>query len=289
MNQRRIRRGSLEFDLPECRILLDDKGKPVDVTLYERGISNRIIEEFMLICNETVAEHMAHLDLPLLYRVHEVPDPDRVTELGAFMAGFGLTLRGLKNGLHPKSLQAALSKVAGRPEEAIVNRVALRSLKKARYAPENLGHFGLAAEFYCHFTSPIRRYPDLVVHRVVKETLRGKLTKKRFEQLSARMPSWSSQRANAPPWKEREVDDLKNANTWRCMWASGSRAISGVTSFGLFVSCQHLRRSGAHCRNVGRLLRLRKELPRCGQAANIYRLGDTVTIEVTGADPPPEG
>ncbi|MGI6193144.1 MAG: ribonuclease R [Christensenellales bacterium] len=292
LNQRRIRRGSLEFDLPECRILLDDKGKPVDVTLYERGISNRIIEEFMLICNETVAEHMAHLDLPLLYRVHEVPDPDRVTELGAFMAGFGLTLRGLKNGLHPKSLQAALSKVAGRPEEAIVNRVALRSLKKARYAPENLGHFGLAAEFYCHFTSPIRRYPDLVVHRVVKETLRGKLTKKRFEQLSARMPEYAeqtSERERAAMEAEREVDDLK-----KCEYMAlhvGERftgVISGVTSFGLFVelpnTCEGLVRIAEmsddyyvyeekNYRYVGR------------HRKNIYRLGDTVTIEVTGADP----
>ncbi|MGI6151389.1 MAG: ribonuclease R family protein, partial [Christensenellales bacterium] len=132
LNRRRIRRGSLEFDLPECKITLDEKGRTADVSLYDRGIANRIIEEFMLVCNETVAEHMAHLDLPILFRVHETPDPERVTELAAFLAGFGLTLRGLKNGLHPKSLQSALSKVEGRPEESIVSRVALRSLKKAR-------------------------------------------------------------------------------------------------------------------------------------------------------------
>lgn len=292
LHERRLRRGSLEFDLPECRITLDEKGRTADVSLYERGVANRIIEEFMLVCNETVAEHMAHLDRPLLYRVHETPDPDRVTELSAFLASFGLTLRGLKNGLHPKSLQAALSKVVGRPEESIVNRVALRSLKKARYAPENLGHFGLAAEYYCHFTSPIRRYPDLVVHRVVKEQLRGKITKKRLEILAAHMPEFaeqSSERERAAMEAEREADDLK-----KCEYMAahvGERfagVISGVTSFGLFVELQNT------CEGLVRVSEMsddyyvfeEKNYRYVGRhRGSVYRLGDTVTIEVLGADP----
>jgi ribonuclease R len=292
LNRRRIRRGSLEFDLPECKITLDEKGRTADVSLYDRGIANRIIEEFMLVCNETVAEHMAHLDLPILFRVHETPDPERVTELAAFLAGFGLTLRGLKNGLHPKSLQSALSKVEGRPEESIVSRVALRSLKKARYAPENLGHFGLAAEHYCHFTSPIRRYPDLVVHRVVKEQLRGKMTKKRLEALAGKMSEFaeqSSERERAAMEAEREVDDLKKCEYMAAhMGERFTGVISGVTSFGLFVelpnTCEGLVRIAEmsddyyvyeekNYRYVGR------------HRGSIYRLGDTVTIEVLGADP----
>ena len=292
LNARRMRRGSLDFDLPECKIILDEKGKPVDVTLYERGIANRIIEEFMLVCNETVAEHMALLELPMMYRVHEVPDPERVTELAAFMAGFGLTLRGLKNGLHPKALQSALSKVVGRPEEAIVNRVALRSLKKARYAPENLGHFGHAAEYYCHFTTPIRRYPDLVVHRMVKETLRGRLTKKRLELLLSKMPEIAeqcSERERAAMEAEREVDDLK-----KCEYMAmhiGERftgVISGVTSFGLFVELPNT------CEGMVRISEMEddyyvyeeKNYRYVGRhRGSVYRLGDTVTVEVVGADP----
>ncbi len=292
LHERRLRRGSLEFDLPESKITLDESGRTVDISLYERGIANTIIEEFMLVCNETVAEHMAHLDRPLLYRVHETPDSDRVTELAAFLAGFGITLRSPKNGLHPKSLQAALNKVVGKPEESVVNSVALRSLKKARYSPENLGHFGLAAEYYCHFTSPIRRYPDLVVHRVVKDQLRGRLTKKRLETLNARMPEFaeqSSERERAAMEAEREADDLK-----KCEYMVehvGERfegVISGVTSFGIFVALKNT------CEGLVRVSEMaddyyvfeEKNYRYVGKhRGSIYRLGDTVTIEVMGAYP----
>jgi len=220
-----------------------------------------------------------------------VPDEDRVRELAAFLTGFGLQLRGWKNGLHPKSLQTALAKVQGKPEESIVSRVALRSLKKARYCEENLGHFGLAAEYYCHFTSPIRRYPDLMVHRVLKDHLHGRITKKRLEALNARMlelAESTSERERAAMETEREVDDLK-----KCEYLAahvGERftgVISGVTNFGIFVelpnTCEGLIRVAEmdddyyyydekNYRYVGRHKRA------------IYRLGDVVDIAVDSVD-----
>ena len=179
--------------MPETRIHLDDKGRPVKIGRYERGFANKLIEEFMLICNETVAEHMAYLERPMLYRVHEAPDQEKVRELNVFLGGLGYGLRNSQNGIRPKALQAILDKAKGKPEEGILSRVILRSLQKARYADENLGHFGLAADYYTHFTSPIRRYPDLEVHRIVKELIHGQLTEKRQEDLRGKLPDIARQ------------------------------------------------------------------------------------------------
>jgi len=291
LNARRMQRGSLEFELPECKILLDEKGRTKDVQLCERGIANRIIEEFMLVCNETVAEHMAHLEKPMIYRVHEVPDEEKIAELAAFLGGFGLTLRRGNGPLRPKALQNVLLKAEGRPEENIVSRVSLRSLKKARYCEQNLGHFGLAAEYYCHFTSPIRRYPDLLAHRIIKETLHGRLSARRTASLQTRLPEAAlhcSERERAAMETEREVDDLK-----KCEYLSGhvgeqfKGVISGVTSFGIFVelpnTCEGLVRISdlsddyyvfeeKNYRYVGR------------HHGAVYRLGDTVQITVSAVD-----
>ncbi len=291
LNNRRMQRGSLEFELPECKVILDEQGHTEDVVLCERGIANRIIEEFMLVCNETVAEHMAHLGKPMIYRVHEVPDEEKITELAAFLGGFGLTLRRSNGPLKPKALQTVLLKAVGRPEENIVSRVSLRSLKKARYCEENLGHFGLAAEYYCHFTSPIRRYPDLLAHRVIKETLRGKLSARRTAALAAKIPEAAqhcSERERAAMETEREVDDLKKCEYLaKHVGEEFTGVISGVTSFGIFVelpnTCEGLIRVSdlpddyyvfdeKNYRYVGR------------HRGAIYRLGDSVTITVAAVD-----
>ena len=169
LRNKRMRRGSIDFDLDETRITLDLKGRPIDVMPYERGISNRIIEEFMLVCNETVAEFMTWNETPFVYRIHEEPEVEKLLEFNEFIHNFGYHLKGTGGEIHPKTLQNLLEKIKGSREEGIISTVMLRSLKKARYSSENAGHFGLAARFYCHFTAPIRRYPDLIIHRIIKD------------------------------------------------------------------------------------------------------------------------
>ncbi|MGD0153967.1 MAG: ribonuclease R, partial [Thermacetogeniaceae bacterium] len=164
LRERRHQRGALDFDFPECKVYLDESGRPMDVCLMEQSIANQIIEEFMLMANETVAQHLFHLDVPLLYRVHEEPKEEKLTALNEFLHGFGYHIP-TSGGVHPRFFQDILTQVEGRPEQQVVHMVILRSLQHARYAPAPLGHFGLAVEFYTHFTSPIRRYPDLIVHR----------------------------------------------------------------------------------------------------------------------------
>lgn len=174
LNAKRMRRGALDFDFDETKIILNDKGKPVDIKPYEREIANRIIEEFMLVCNETIAEHMFWTGIPFIYRIHEDPDEEKLTILSEFIHNLGLFLR-VSGEIHPKSLQAILEQVKGKKEEIVVNTLLLRSLKQARYSPDSTGHFGLAAKYYCHFTSPIRRYPDLAIHRIIREFINGKI------------------------------------------------------------------------------------------------------------------
>ena len=190
LNARRVRRGSIDFDLDEAKITLDEKGRAQEVRLHERGEAERMIEEFMLLANETVAKHIGGLNIPLMYRVHEMPDGEKLESLSAFLEtlGYGIKSHGE---VKPMNFQRLLNRVKGTPEENVVSRVTLRSLKKARYSEHNFGHFGLASEHYCHFTSPIRRYPDLVVHRIVKETLNGKMNKRRTAHWKTYLPEAS--------------------------------------------------------------------------------------------------
>lgn len=238
LNGRRMKRGSLDFDIDESEITLDGNGKAIDVRAAVRGISNRMIEEFMLAANETVAAHAAKMGIPFMYRVHETPDKTKLTELSAFLNSLGINVKGLTN-VKPATFQRILKRVAGTKDEAIVNRVVLRSMKKARYCEKCLGHFGLAAEYYCHFTSPIRRYPDLTVHRLVKLMLSGELTRALAEKYEASMQELArhcSDRELAATEAERAADDLK-----KCEYMSahiGELAdgiISGVVQYGFFV------------------------------------------------------
>ena len=241
--KRRERRGSIDFDFPEAKIILNKDGEVVDIKHYERRISNRIIEEFMLISNETIAEHYFWLGLPFVYRVHETPSAEKMEQLSKFVATFGYTIKGDLEDVHPKALQAIVENIKGKREEEAISTILLRSLKQARYEPTCLGHFGLAAKYYCHFTSPIRRYPDLQIHRIIKEQLNNKINQKRQDQLSNIVEyasTQSSEREERQKLAERDVHDYYKA----CYMADKvgqefEGTISSVTNFGIFVELEN--------------------------------------------------
>jgi ribonuclease R len=237
---RRGRRGALDFDLPEAKVKLNEQGWPIEIRRVDRGVAERIIEEFMLVANETVAEHATRQALPILYRVHGEPAPDRVGGLRDFLALFGYTLRVPPEGAMPaKTLQAVTDWVRGRPEENLVNQVMIRTMRQAIYSEENLGHFGLAADYYCHFTSPIRRYPDLVTHRTLRAALTGQLQTRHRHKWEHWMPEaarQSSERERQAMEAERETIDMKKAEFMSDkVGESFPGIVSGVGQFGFFV------------------------------------------------------
>ncbi len=233
LHQNRAKRGGIDFELSEAEITLDASGRAVAVEAKERGISERIIEEFMLLANETVARRAAGAALPFLYRVHEAPSADKLETLKDFLGTMGYGIRNLRS-IRPMAIQQVLKRAAGTKEEAVISRVTLRSMMKARYDPECLGHFGLALEYYCHFTSPIRRYPDLVVHRMLKTLLEGKKDKRRSNM--AEQAKHCSDREVAATEAERLADDIK-----KCEYMSAhlgeeeTGIVSGVSQTGFFV------------------------------------------------------
>lgn len=238
LRKRREQRGSIDFDFPEPYIKLDENGTPIEIVERERRIANRIIEEFMLVTNETVAEYFYWMDIPFVYRIHEEPDMERIESFKKFIHNFGFHLKGL-NEVHPKAMQQLLHEIKGSPEEHIINKLMLRSLKQAKYSPDCEGHFGLAAKYYCHFTSPIRRYPDLQIHRIIKEMLHKELTPARLEQLEGivlNASEVSSERERVAEEAERETDDLKKAEYMsQFIGEEFEGIISSVTSFGMFI------------------------------------------------------
>jgi len=238
MNKRE-KRGAIDFDFPEAKIIFDEKGGVSDVRKYDRRISNRIIEEFMLVCNETVAEEFYWLSIPFVYRIHETPDLEKMHDFNRFIAVYGYHIKGDLESVHPKALQELVHEIRGKDEELAISMIMLRSLKQARYAPVSSGHFGLAAKYYSHFTSPIRRYPDLQIHRIIKEFLNGGIKQNRIEELKeivAKSSEQSSLREREADEAEREVDDLKKAEYMSHRIGEVYPGfISGVTSFGIFV------------------------------------------------------
>ncbi len=239
----RRRRGSLDFDLPEAEILLDLRGRPEDIVRSERNLAHRLIEEFMLAANEAVAAFLSERKVPLLYRVHESPDLERLQSFQEFISHFNIGLTIDPSGIDSRRLQKLLAAVEGKPEERVINQVLLRSMKQAQYAPENIGHFGLAAPLYCHFTSPIRRYPDLLVHRALRQALRrGGMNERRRAQLAQQLPhlgELTSQRERRAMEAEREMVALK-----KCQFMADKVGeiyagfVSGVQPFGFFVELQ---------------------------------------------------
>lgn len=288
--KKRMSRGAIDFDFDESKIILNDKGKPIDIHPYEREISNRIIEEFMLVCNETIAEHIFWANIPFVYRIHEDPDEEKLSNFHEFVHNLGYTVRWSKE-VHPKSLQEIIDKVKGKKEETVVSTLLLRSLMKARYSPECSGHFGLAARYYCHFTSPIRRYPDLIIHRIIKEYINGKIDDKRIERLNKEVEyasKQSSEMERVAQDAEREVDDLKKAEYMaERIDEEFEGIISSVTGFGFFVELPNTIEGLVHMSNLedDYYIYDEKHLSLIGERTKkIYRLGDEVKIKVSKVD-----
>lgn len=239
LRKKRMARGAVDFDFPECKIILDAKGRPVEIRPYERNAATMLIEDCMLAANETIAEDYYWQQIPFLYRSHEKPDGEKIKRFGILINNFGYSIR-LQNGeLHPKEMQKLLEKAAGSPEEALLARLALRSMKQAKYTTECMGHFGLAANYYTHFTSPIRRYPDLQIHRIIKENLHGGLTKKRiahYEKILPEVAIWTSSRERLADEAERETDKAKKVQFMeRHIGEEFTGVISGISNYGFYV------------------------------------------------------
>ncbi len=242
LSEKRIKRGSINFDFPEAKIILNQEGKVIDIKPYERNSATNLIEEFMLVCNETVAEDYYWQECPFVYRNHDVPDEEKIQTMKTMLRTFGYRIKG-HNEVHPKDIQAILEKAIGSPEEHIISRIVLRSMKQARYQEENFGHFGLAAKYYCHFTSPIRRYPDLQIHRIIKENLNGRLNEKRIDRYFSLLPDVckkSSARERLAEEAERETDKLKMVEYMEeRIGEEFEGIISGVTGWGIYVELQN--------------------------------------------------
>ena len=238
LRKKRFKRGSIDFDFPESKIILDKDGRPVDIKPYDRNVATKLIEDFMLAANETVAEDYFWQEVPFLYRTHENPDPEKILKLSTFINNFGYSMH-ITDEIHPKELQKLLEKIAGSDEENLISRLTLRSMKKAKYTAECIGHFGLAAKYYCHFTSPIRRYPDLQIHRIIKECLHGGMSEKRklhYDKILPDVAEQASATERRADEAERDTDKLKMVQYMSAhIGEYFDGVISGVTNWGIYV------------------------------------------------------
>lgn len=290
LTKKREERGSIDFDFPEAKIILDKKGHPIEVKKFDRRIANRMIEEFMLISNETVAEYMYWADIPFLYRIHEDPDMEKINEFNKFIHNFGYHLKGTQE-IHPKELQELIKKIENTREENIINTLMLRSLRKAKYSSEPEGHFGLAAKYYSHFTAPIRRYPDLQIHRIIKEFINNKINEKRIGKLKSILPKVAEQSSTTERIADeasRETDDLKKVEYMSSRIGEEYEGIiSGVMPFGIFVELDNTIEGLVH---ISSLIDDYYEYDQpnyrfIGRRTNkIYRIGDKVNIKVVGTN-----
>ncbi len=290
IRKRRGRRGSIDFDMPETKVLLDETGRPVDIRPYDRNDATKIIEDFMLAANETVAEEYYWLELPFLYRTHEAPDEEKVRQLSAFINNFGYHIH-VQNEVHSKEIQKLLDKAEGTPYEAMISRLALRSMKRARYATENTGHFGLAARHYTHFTSPIRRYPDLQIHRIIKENIRGRLNEERishYAEILSKVAAQCSDCERRAEEAEREVIKMKKAEYMKDhIGEEYEGVISGVTKWGVYVELPNTVEGLVHVADMHddhyEYSEQTYELTGV-HTGKRYRLGQTVRVCVADAD-----
>ncbi len=239
LREKRHKRGSIDFDFPESKILLDEKGHPVEIKPYERNMATKIIEDFMLIANETIAEDYFWQELPFVYRTHDNPDSEKMLKLGLFINNFGYAIKTTQEEINPKELQKLLERIDGTDEETLISRLTLRSMKQAKYTTNCSGHFGLATKYYCHFTSPIRRYPDLQIHRIIKENLRGGLNEKRIRHYESILPGVADQSSTTErraDEAERDTDKLKKVEYMeQHIGEEFTGVISGITNWGMYV------------------------------------------------------
>lgn len=290
LREKRAKRGAIDFDFPETKILLDEKGKPEEIKPYERNIATKIIEDFMLLANETVAEEYFWRESPFLYRTHERPDEDKIKKLSTFINNFGYHIH-VGNEIRPKEIQKLLDKVEGTPEEALISRLTLRSMKQAKYAPESDGHFGLAAKYYTHFTSPIRRYPDLQIHRIIKENIRGRFTEERAEHYRKILPEvamQSSMMERRAEEAERETIKLKKVEYMQQhIGEEFDGVISGITKWGAYVELPNTVEGLVHVTNMydDHYEYWEEQYELVGvHTRNVYKLGQAVRVRVLDTD-----
>ncbi len=292
LREKRMNRGAIDFDFQESKILVDEEGNPTEIVKRERSVAEKLIEEFMLVANETVAEHFHWMKMPFIYRIHEDPDSDKLQRFTEFIANFGYFVRGSVNSVHPRALQQLLEEIKGTTEETVISTVMLRSMKQARYEAESLGHFGLSTEFYTHFTSPIRRYPDLIVHRLIREmVINAPITEARIElwrnTLSA-IAQYSSERERVAVEAERETDSLKKAQFMLDKIGDEfDGLISSVTSFGMFVELTNSVEGLIHVSDLtdDYYYFHEKQLALIGErTSKVFRIGDEARVRVTNVN-----
>jgi len=292
LRKKRMTRGAIDFDFKESKVIVDEDGKPQDVILRERSVAEKLIEEFMLVANETVAEHFHWMQVPFIYRIHEDPKEEKLRRFFEFITNFGYIVKGTANSVHPRALQEIIEAVQGTPEEMVISTVMLRSMQQAKYYPESLGHFGLSTEFYTHFTSPIRRYPDLIVHRLIRTYLiEGDISSATQEKWNSRLTEiaeHSSSMERRSVEAERETDELKKSEYMLDkIGEEYDGIISSVTNFGMFVELtntieglvhvsymtdDYYRYDERHFAMIGE------------RTGKVFRIGDEITVRVVNVN-----
>ncbi len=291
LRAKRDKRGAIDFNFPEAKIILDEDGYPTEIKRAERRIANRVIEEFMLVANETVAEYAHWMDIPFVFRIHETPSDEKIAAFNKFVHNFGYYIKGAQGEVHPKAIQKLLAEVEGKPEEHVISKLTLRSLRQAKYTPNNESHFGLAAKYYTHFTSPIRRYPDLQIHRILKDVIHQRMTPERIEKLTGIVEyacDQSSEQERIAEQAERDTDDMKFCEYMlRHIDEEFEGMISSITSFGMFIELPNTVEGLVRLRDLNDDYYIYDEqnLQLIGERSkNVYKLGDKVRVRVDRVD-----
>ena len=293
LKAKRVKDGALDLDVPESKIILDSNGVAVDVKKYETNFANEIIEQFMLIANETVAEKFYWLEAPFIYRVHEEPEREKVDELNKFLFNIGYKIKYNKDSIHPKSFADVLDEIKGTSEERVVSNLILRTLKVARYESTNKGHFGIASKYYCHFTSPIRRYPDLYIHRIISKYIDKNYSVNedfinKYAELATRYAEKSSERERVAQKVERDSEDIKKAEFMRDkIGEEYDGIVSGITSFGIFVELENTVEGLIRFEDLGNEYFIYNDDKKIlvGEHTNtVYKVGQNVRIRVIDAN-----
>ena len=291
IRERRKKRGSIDFDFPETKLILDENGRPLDIRPYERNVAHKMIEDFMLLANETVAEDYYWQEIPFVYRTHEAPEETKIRTLATFINNFGYSMHIGANEVRPKEIQKLLVRIEGTPQETLISRLALRSMKQAKYTPDNTGHFGLAANYYTHFTSPIRRYPDLQIHRIIKDNIRGRMNEEklaRYQHILPEVAKQSSEKERRAEEAERETIKLKKAEYMQerlCEVFEG--VISGMTRWGMYVELSNTVEGLVHVANMkdDHYEYNEQSYEMTGlHLKKVYRLGQKVYVRVISVD-----